>query len=177
MPLECFLQKGLDSLRAFDALGEEALADIKTGDRVKVSITRPRNIKFHNKFFALLAILFPHQSYYPTPSKFRKAVTIALGFCEETVLPSGKIMVEPTSIAFHLMGDEDFELFMKRFFELAETRILPGIDRKDVEREWQEIMAGYGFGGSPQEKRAGADRHIAGTTGSPARDFSEEDSK
>ena len=47
-------------------------------------------------------------------------------------------MVEAESIAWHKMKEEDFEQLMKRFFELAETRILPGIDRKDVEREAAE---------------------------------------
>lgn len=138
-----FLRRHLGALRPIDAIGEEALANIPQGATVKAEITRPRNITFHNKFFALLRVLFPHQNYYPTLTKFRKAVQISLGYCEETKLPSGKIMVEPTSIAFHQMDEAAFEQFMARFFELAETRIIPGINRADIEREWAEVMAGY----------------------------------
>lgn len=143
MATEAFFVRHLGALRPADAMAEEILGEIANGETVKLSITRPRNILFHRKFFALLKVLFPHQSYYPTLTKFRKGVTIALGYCEETKLPSGKIMVEPSSIAFHKMDETEFDAFMKRFFELAETRILSGIDRKDVEREWEEVMKGY----------------------------------
>jgi len=143
MAIEIVMRRKMGALRPVDALGEELLSELPSGEDVKVTITRSRNLLFFRKFHALLAVLFPHQSYYPTQTKFRKAVQIALGYCEETILPSGKIMVEAESIAFHKMKEEDFEQLMKRFFELAETRILPGIDRKDVEREWEEVMKGY----------------------------------
>lgn len=143
MAIEILLKRQMGALRPIDAMSEEQLLDLPQNVVLKAKITRPRNVVFHNKFFALLTVLFPHQDYYPTLTKFRKAVQIALGFCEETVLPSGKIMVEADSIAFHKMDDDDFEALMKRFFELAETRILPGINRADIEREWQEIMKGY----------------------------------
>ena len=143
MATEVLLVRQLGALRPADAAAEEAIADIPNGEVVKAVITRPRNVVFHRKFFALLGVLYPHQKFYPTLTKFRKAVQIALGYCEETKLPSGKIMVEADSIAFHKMDEVEFEQLMKRFFELAETRILPGISRKDVEREWAEVMKGY----------------------------------
>ena len=145
MAIEIMLRRHLGALRPINAMGEEQLADLPAGVVFKAVLTsqKPRSITYFNKFFALLTVLYPHQSYYPTMLKFRKAVTIALGFAEETVLPSGKIMVEAESIAWHKMKEADFEQLMKRFFELAETRILPGIDRKDVEREWEEVMKGY----------------------------------
>ena len=142
MAIEILVRRQMGSLRPIDAMSEAQLLELPQGVTLKAVITRPRNVTFHNKFFALLTVLFPHQSYYPTLTKFRKAVTIALGFCEETVLPSGKIMVEADSIAFHKMKEEDFEALMTRFFDLAETRILPGISRADVEREWEEVMRG-----------------------------------
>lgn len=137
------LRRQMGALRPIDAMSEAQLLDLPQEVVLKAVITRPRNAKFFRKYYALLALLFPHQTYYPTLTKFRRAVQIALGFCEETVLPSGKIMVEADSIAFHKMKEEDFEALMTRFFELAETRILPGINRADIEREWQEIMKGY----------------------------------
>ena len=143
MAIECFLKRQMGALRPFDALGEEAINALRNGDVVKVVITRPRNVTFHNKFFALLSVLFPHQDYYPTLTKFRKAVQIALGYCEETVLPSGKIMVEADSIAFHKMDEAEFDQLMAKFFALAETRILPGVSKEDVQREWEEVMKGY----------------------------------
>lgn len=143
MAVELLLVRQLGALRPADAAAEEAIADIPNGEVIKAVITRPRNIVFHRKFFALLKVLFPHQTYYPTLTKFRKAVQIALGYCQETKLPSGKIMVEADSIAFHKMDEAEFDAFMQRFFELASTRILPGIDKADVEREWEEVMKGY----------------------------------
>ena len=143
------LRRQMGALRPIDAMSEAQLLELPQNVVFKAKLTHQsaRNVVFHNKFFALLAVLFPHQSYYPTLTKFRKAVLIALGFCEETKLPSGKIMVEADSIAWHKMTPDDFETLMKRFFELAETRILPGISHEDVKREWEEVMRGYSQSG------------------------------
>ena len=40
MAIECFLKRQMGALRPFDALGEEALASLKNGETVKVTITR-----------------------------------------------------------------------------------------------------------------------------------------
>lgn len=148
------MRRQLGALRPANAWSEELLAELPQGKILKVVITQPRNLTFHNKFFALLSVLYPHQSYYPTMRKFRKAVLIALGYCEETTLPSGKVMVEPDSMAWNKMEEPEFDALMKRFFELAETRILPGISHADVKREWEEVMRGYNESGVGPSERA-----------------------
>ncbi len=137
-----FLRRDLTGLRAFDALGEEVLADYKVGETLKVEITRPRNLRYLKKYFALLRVLYPHQTTYPTMTKFRAAVQCALGFCESFKDAAGRTVLIPDSISFAKMDDVEFDALMQRFFDLAVTRIIPGINRDDVRRQWDEIMVG-----------------------------------
>jgi hypothetical protein len=142
MALTFFARRHLNALRPIDALGEEALADVKAGEVVEVTVKRKRRIAHHNKFFALLNAVFKHQKQYPTMKGFRAAVTVALGYGETVKLPNGRTIIVPDSIAFSKMDQTEFEQFYERALELIETKILPGIDREDVRREVDDIIMG-----------------------------------
>lgn len=138
-----FMQRTLGGLKATDAAGEEALAKIKPGQEVKVEITRPRHLVFHRKYFALLNVIYPHQSAYPTMTSFRGAMAVALGFGETVKLSRGRSIILPHSISFASMDQTEFEQLYDKTVELILTRILPGIDRDDVAREVEQVMLGY----------------------------------
>lgn len=136
------LRHALGALRPTEALGEAALAEYAQGEEVKAEITRPRNLRFHKKYFALLTLLYPHQNIYPTPELFRAAVQCALGWGDAMTMLDGRIIMVARSIAFGKMDETEFGELMKRFFELAVTRILPNVNEADLMREWDEIMVG-----------------------------------
>ncbi len=65
-----------------------------------------------------------------------------LGYADVIHLPNDKFMVEAKSIAFDKMKQDEFEEFYDRAIELITTVILPGINREDVNREVDAILAG-----------------------------------
>lgn len=139
-----FARRVLGSLKPIDAMGEEAIGGIKAGEVVRVEVTRPRNVKHHRKFFALLNVIYPHQTTYPTPEQFRAAITVALGFGESIKLLGGRTIIVPGSISFSKMDQAEFDKFYDRAVELIATKVLPGIDRADVDREVNDILEGNG---------------------------------
>jgi hypothetical protein len=137
-----FMVRGLGGLRPSNAIGVETLERIPTGQEVKVEITRPRHLIHHRKFFALLQAIYPHQQTYATMRAFRAALTCAAGHCEVAHLPDGRTVLIPESISFSKLDQAGFEQFYERALDVITTRILPKINREDVEREVAEILAG-----------------------------------
>jgi hypothetical protein len=100
----------------------ELLDKIKTGDTVKLKLTRPRNIQFHRKYFALLNLAF---DYWNPPEHgdgsdprfqveknfetFRKNIAVKAGYYIATYTLAGDIRMEAQSIAFGSMSEDEFE--------------------------------------------------------------------
>ena len=137
-----FLTRTLGGLRPSNSLAAEALDRIPVGQEIKAEITRPRHLVHHRKFFALLQAIYPHQDTYSTMRAFRAALTCAAGHCEATTLPDGRTILIPESISFGKLDQAGFEQFYDRALDVVLTRILPGINRDDVTREVDEILAG-----------------------------------
>lgn len=138
------MRRQMGALRPIDAMGEEALADIPQNELVRVTIKRPRNVQHHRKFFALINAIFPHQTLYPTEEALLAAMKVALGFGQQVKLPDGRVIVIPRSISFAKMDQKSFAEFYDRALTLILTRILPGVNKKDLQREVDDILAGYG---------------------------------
>lgn len=143
MAIEAFLRRQMGALRPIDAVGEQVLADIPPGEIVRVTIRRPRNVQHHRKFFALLNAIYPHQDLYPSEETLLAAIKVALGYGESVKLPDGRTIIVPSSISFAKMDQRAFEGFYDRALTLILTKILPGVDRADLEREVTDILAGY----------------------------------
>ena len=64
MSTALIMVKHLGALRPTDEQGVEVLRKVWSGESIKCTITRPRNIRFHNKFFAMLGIVLKNQEHY-----------------------------------------------------------------------------------------------------------------
>lgn len=142
MATTLFMVRGLGGLRPANKASQEAFDGLPMAETVKVEITRPRNIRHHRKWFALLQVIYPHQTTYPTMESLLAAIKCALGYGETVKLPDGRTVLVPGSISFAKLDQAGFDQFYARALELIHTRILPGIDRDDVEREVAEVLAG-----------------------------------
>lgn len=141
MSLDLLMRKGLaGGLYPTDDAGREALAKIPRAD-VLVSVKLPRNVKHHRKLFALLSLVHQNQSRYPTVEHLLSAIKIYLGYYKPVRLADGREGCMPDSIAFHAMGQDDFNAFYDKVIELVVTKILPGVKRADLERELLDLVA------------------------------------
>jgi len=156
--------------------GLEDLQKIGLKEEGNVTITRPRNIGHHKKFFALLNIVYKAQNRYPTMDHMLDAVKIGIGhydlveikkdnpaylsitdlvddilkkikfpgllcsmitrFCED----KPKLIFKLRSISFGNMNQDSFEEFYNEVVKLIITKILPGTDKADLEREVMDML-------------------------------------
>lgn len=140
--IDIILRRHGNSLIPIDALGIDAINGIAQNEDVRAAITRPRNLKFHRKFFALLQVVFETQTFYPTLEGLLNAIKIALGHCEEILGIDGKIHTAPTSISFAAMDEQSFTEFYERALDLIITKILPNATQKDLEEQVYAILGG-----------------------------------
>lgn len=135
--------KHLNALRPADDLGEAALRKIGHGEVLSVEIKRPRNVKHHRMFWALMGLVHDNLDHdrYPTVEDLVAAVKIAAGLRTRIELPNGDIGFIPGSIAFHKMDQDEFSKFYDRVCDLIAKYFLPGVNTDDLRRE-VEIMIG-----------------------------------
>ena len=79
------------------------------GKEVKVSISQPRNIRFHKKYFALLGAGRDMADTNYNAEQFRAYVTVGAGYCEFLTDKEGGVVAIPKSISFAAMSEDEFE--------------------------------------------------------------------
>lgn len=99
---------------------------LRPGCDVRVTITMPRNIRFHRKFFALLNIVLDNlpeslqsQRHISSVESLLSAIKIDMGYFE-IVNIDGRNVIKLKSISFAKMDEAAFS----RFYDLAVDDIL-----------------------------------------------------
>jgi len=142
MASELWLVRRMGHLVPANAQSAEALDGLKEGEWYLASVRKPRNVKHTRKYFALLDAIFPHQKMWPTRASFKLQMKKALGLGEWVTSADGRKEFIEGSISFASMKQDEFEEFYDRALDVIQMRVLPGIDRADVEREINDILKG-----------------------------------
>ena len=134
--------KRLGALRPTDDSGIEALQKIGDGELVKVSWSRPRNIRFHNKFFAMLGIVLKNQEHYKSMDELLGVCKIQIGHV--TVVSTGRGAVSlPKSISFAKMDETEFSAFYDRAVNWVLSDVIPGLQRQHLDAEVEAELIGF----------------------------------
>jgi len=127
--VKVYMKKQLNgALTPDDEYATELLRGIKTGSVVHVDISKPRNIQFLRKYFALLGIAFENQERYTDFESFREEVIIASGFYTKHAHLDGTESKHAKSISFARMDDLEFNQLYQRTIDAIITNFLPGTD-------------------------------------------------
>jgi len=128
---------------------DESWSQIKNGDYNFV-ITRPRNIKFHRKFFALLTVALDMQDQFQTMDTFLDAIKICAGEFEAHQIRLPKIeeeldgqrfvVLKPKSISFAKMDQTAFDAFYSRVIDALITNFCPGSTAEEMDRAAMEYL-------------------------------------
>lgn len=110
-------------LMAVNAIEAEQLEQLR-GLQTKVTITRPRNLAFHRKFFALLGVAYDMADTDLNKKQFRAHVTVGAGYCDFSE-SGGRLVAIPKSISFASMDDTEFErLYQDALTFICKTWVL-----------------------------------------------------
>ena len=122
--MQVYLIKTMVGLIPADERSRIWFEKIKQGQAVHCDFKRVRNYRFLKKWFALLNLAFDQwepgeiDGKYGVPEKnfdrFRADVTILAGFFESTIRLDGSVRIEPKSVSFAQMTEDEFhELYSK----------------------------------------------------------------
>lgn len=125
------LIKGLNgSLKpAYDS-DYELVKKIPLNEPITFEWSKPRNYKFHKKFFALINLVYQNQEIYNNIEHLRKDLTISAGYYDLRHNFEGLEIQEAKSISFAKMDELDFSEFYNRIVEVIVKWL--GIDKQDV---------------------------------------------
>jgi hypothetical protein len=131
---------GIKALAPADPQAEEWLAKKKPDSHLMVDATQPRNLRYHRKFFAFLNVIFANQDRFVDFDLFREDLMIEMGYVERWVSRTGAIRERAKSISFSQMDQDEFDRVYKSFVEHVCTKVIPGLDDMDLEREVMEFL-------------------------------------
>lgn len=116
----------------------EQYAKLKTGEAVKIKVSKVRNLEFHRKYFALINCAWSYQSearinfFKNSIELFRKSVEIAAGHCELVYSVKRKEWVEiPKSISFSKMDNFAFQELYERVKDVLFATFLTHITEEE----------------------------------------------
>ena len=153
-----FVKTGSHHLQPASEADAVLLTKIKTGEVVKLKLTRPRNYLFHKKFFALLNFAFDYwePSHFETEQcmedgssilieknfdSFRKDVNVLAGYCDATYRLNGDTRIEAKSISFGSMSEDEFEKLYSACIDVILKHICPQYTGKMLDEIIDQTMA------------------------------------
>jgi len=130
---------------------QELWEKLKMGQVIHGDFKKVRNYRFLKKYFALLNIAFDNwepgeiNSKYGVPEKnferFRADVTILAGYFDTTVRLDGSVRVEPKSISFAQMDEEEFEKLYNKTIDVLLKHVYDnGMTAEDVNNLVNHIL-------------------------------------
>lgn len=109
----------------------DAITKLPAGQPLRVKVTRMRNVQFHRKYFALLNYAFdcwtPDEANMVGEKnfdRFRKDIIILAGFYECYVRLNGETRIEPKSISFTNMDQDDFDALYDKTIDVIIKYVL-----------------------------------------------------
>jgi hypothetical protein len=136
----------------------ELLSKVKVGETVKLTLVRPRNIKFHRKFFALMHLAF---DYWETPKhgegsawaekipiernfdRFRYDITILAGYYDATYRLNGDVRLEAKSISFGSMSEDDFEKLYSKVIDVIIARVCTQYTEYELRKQVEDLVLDF----------------------------------
>ena len=136
----------------------ELLSKVKVGETVRLTLVRPRNIKFHRKFFTLMHLAY---DYWEPPEhgegsalvekiivernfdRFRYDVTILAGYYDATYRLNGDVRLEAKSISFGSMSEDDFEKLYSKTINVIINRVCTQYSEYELRKQVEDLVLDF----------------------------------
>lgn len=97
---------------------KERLKRFKAGEPFMADVTKPRNLSFHRKTFALFNMVYENQELYTSLDHLREDITIEAGYYDVSTNIHGEVVKRAKSISFAAMDDLEFGEYYKKIIEV-----------------------------------------------------------
>jgi len=152
--MEVFLRRTLQGgLVPDDDEGVALLGKIKAGEVVRCKVVRPRDqrsVQQHRLYFALCKLVNENtEGKFESVDEVSEFLKIQAGHytTRHIKVPVEDEMVtmawlQPKSISFEKMGHDEFQAYFDKCLDVITQRIIPGIDRAEMEAEVWNMIGG-----------------------------------
>lgn len=113
---------------------------LKIGERYRVTVTRPRNYQFFQKFMALMNMTLQNQDKYDTMDQLLIEVKLKVGHYDLHVTTKGKPIYIPKSISFANMDEDKFQEFYNSALDVVLKHFLKHFSPEDVDKNLSSFM-------------------------------------
>ena len=136
-----FMKKSLNSLLPMDRMADEALSKLKVNDVVQVEFAKPRNIKFHRWWWALMTIVADNMDGDFSPEVVCEVIKVRVGHVTVVRTKKGECFI-PQSISFAKMDETQFREFVDKAIKVIVSEIIPGVNSDGLRAEVENILGG-----------------------------------
>ncbi len=136
--MEITLIKTLNGFKLAYNSDFEKAKKIPLNEPIVYSWSKPRNLKFHKKFFALINLVYENQEVYNNIEHLRKDLTVEAGFYDIRHDLHGVEVREPKSISFAKMDDNEFSELYNRFVDVVVKWL--GIEKESIIEEIEQYF-------------------------------------
>lgn len=143
-----YLVKTLNGLMPAQDSDKEALRNLKLNETYLAEIKQPRNIKFHQKYWALVNLVYSNlpedfciettdgqKDYIKSADNLHWHIKCQCGILERKITLGGKINYEVGSIAFHKMDESEFAEFYSKALDVIIKYFLIGTEKEELAAE------------------------------------------
>lgn len=127
-------------LAAKDSISADMIAELKNGECYVCTIRRPRNPRHHRLAWGLFDLVFRNQTTYATTQELVAAIKIATGHFDTGRTVDGLPWVQPKSIRYASMDQQSFNEWWNKALDVIITKILPAVDKVDLEQQVMEMV-------------------------------------
>lgn len=124
--MELYLLNTIDGLRPLYPSDYEEKRKLKLGQTYKATVTVPRNIRFHNKYFKLIDVAWEflnerqREAFRNNREGFRHTIEVAAGACNKVwSISRGEWIEEAKSISFASMDEEEFSQLYSNILDIV----------------------------------------------------------
>lgn len=115
----------------------EKLKRLEHGRDYQVTVTRPRNIKHHRKYWALLNLVFDNlpeelEAHFKSVEDLHYEIKLQTGHRDKWTTMGGQEVWRVRSISFEKMDQTEFEAFYDAALDVITRYILPGIEKQEL---------------------------------------------
>lgn len=120
--------------------GIDEIGKLKVNWQYRAKVWRPRNLKYHNLFFALCALVVDNSEKWQTVEQFRQAFLIFIGYVQIIPGLDGKPVAVPDSMKFDRLDEDQFESeIMARFWPVVAKEL--DLDEGELRADYQRILS------------------------------------
>lgn len=132
-----YVQRRLNALYPCFSDDVDKVHKLLEGVDYRVTVTRPRNLAHHRKYWALIHLVYDNlpeelEGKFKTPDDLHFEIKMQTGYRERYVTLGGAEIYRAKSISFEKMDQTEFEGYYDSALVVICKYILPGITKEEI---------------------------------------------